>query len=96
MPNVALDSVFIVYHNVIGDCGSLFTYAVCQSLRQARKARGKVSGFKKDNRYFTEDPASNPYATEILILPVRLDRLYTLGVRSRASRSKLDTLEVIL
>lgn len=90
------NSVFIVYHNVIGDCGSLFTYAVCQSLRQARKARRKVSGFKKGKHYFTDDPASNPYATEILILRVRLDTLYILGVRSHSSRSRLDMLEVIL
>ena len=90
------NSVFIVYHNVIGDCGSLFTYAVCQTLRRARKARRKVSGFKKGNRYFTDDPASNPYATEILILSLKLDTLYTLGVRSHASRSRLDRLEVIL
>jgi hypothetical protein len=92
---MALDSVFVVYHNVIGDCGSIFTYAICSSERRARIAQRKVAGFKRGRHFFTEDPASNPYATEIRILKVQIDWLYDLGVLSLVNRRNLNALEVI-
>lgn len=91
----APDSVFVISHSVIGDCGSLFIYAICTSKRRARTAQRKASGFKRGRHFFTEDPASNPYATEIRILKVQIDRLYDLGVLSLVNRRNLNALEVI-
>ena len=92
---MAPDSVFVVYHNVIGDCGSIFIYAICSSERRAKTAQKMSSGFKKGRYFYTVDPDSNPYATKIRVLKVQVDRLYDLGVLSMTNRRNLNALEVI-
>ena len=89
------NAVFVVYHNVIGDTGSIFIYAICSSQRKARTARKMAAGFKSGEQFFTVDPASSPYAVQLRILEVRVDRLYSLGVLSHVNRCNLDELEVI-
>jgi hypothetical protein len=89
------NAVFVVYHQVIGDCGSIFTYAICSSERKAKIARNKAAGFRKHKQFFTVDPASSPYAVELRILMVHVDRLYSLGVLSQVNRRNLSDLEVI-
>lgn len=90
-----MEFVFVVYHQVIGDSGSIFVYAVCRSERKAKIARNKAAGFSRKGRYFTLDPECNPYATELRILKVALDRVYSLGVLSQVDRRNLERLEVI-
>jgi hypothetical protein len=89
------NAVFVVYHNVIGDTGSIFIYAVCSSERKARTARKMATGFKRRGLFFTVDPASSPYAVRLGILKVQVDRLYSLGVLSHVHRCNLDELEVV-
>ena len=87
--------VFVVYHNVIGDSGSIFIYAICSTERKAKIARGKAAGFKKHGLYYNVDPESTPYATKIRILKVAVDRLYSLGVLAHVHHCDLNSLEVI-
>ena len=90
-----VNAVFVVCHNVIGDCGSIFIYAICSCERKARVARGKAAGFRKHGQFFTIDPAVSPYAVQLMILKVQVDRLYSLGVLSQVNRRNLSKLEVI-
>jgi hypothetical protein len=88
-------AVFVVYHNVIGDTGSIFIYAICRTQRKAKIARSKAAGFRSRGQFFTVDPDSSPYAVKLGILKVQVDRLYSLGVLSHVNRCNVDELEVI-
>jgi hypothetical protein len=90
-----MDFVFVVYHNVIGDSGSIFIYAICGTDRKAKIARDKAAGFKKNGIYYNVDPESTPYAIKIRILEVAIDRLYSLGVLAHVHHCDLNSLGVI-
>ena len=76
-------SVFVVYKRVLGACDALFVYAICTSKYGAEAARCKAAGFRKGSRFFDVDPACTLYASELRILRVQADRLYSLGLFSK-------------
>jgi len=90
-----VDMVFIVYHSVIGDSGSIFVYAICSTEQKAKVALRKAGAFKKGTQYFTADPECTPYALQLHILKIAVNRLYSLGVLSQVNRRNLEKLEVI-
>ena len=76
-------TVFVVYRPVLGACDALFVYAICTSDYSAKAARRKAAGFRIGSRFFDVDPACTPYASELRILRVQADRLYSFGLFSK-------------
>ena len=77
--------VYVVYRRIFGACEGLFVYAVCSTENKAKAARIKAAGFRKRGVFYDVDPACSPYAFQLRILKLRIDRLYSLGVFSRKS-----------
>ncbi len=72
--------VFVVYKYVLGACDALFVYGICTSRYSANALRRKAAGFRQGSKWFDVDPATTPYATQVRILKVQADRLYSRGV----------------
>jgi hypothetical protein len=77
--------VYMVYRHILGDCEGIFVYAVCSTKNKAKAARMKAAGFRKRWVFYNVDPDCSPYAFQLRILKLRIDRLYSLGVFSRKS-----------
>lgn len=85
-------TVFVVYRHVLGACDALFVYAVCSSDYSAKSVRRRAAGFRKGGKYFDVDPACTPYASELRILRVQADRLYSLGLFSKRGQGSKEVI----
>ena len=85
-------TVFVVYRHVLGACDALFVYAICTSKYGAEAARRKAAGFRIDNRFFDVDPACTPYASQLRILKVQADRLYSRGLFSKRGQGSTEVI----
>ena len=82
--------VFVVYKHVLGACDALFVCAVCSSKYGAEAARRKAAGFTEGGKFYDVDPACSPYASQLHILKVQVDRLYVFGVLDKRSRKEVS------
>jgi hypothetical protein len=80
--------VFAVYRGVLGATEAIFVYGICSTEAKARALRVKAAGFRKSGKFYDVDPATTPYATQLYVLKVRVNELYSLGVLSRWSHSE--------
>jgi hypothetical protein len=85
-----ISKVFVVYKSFIG--GGLFVYAVCTSEYSAKLVRRKAAGFAKGARFYDVDPESSPYASQLRILKVEADKLFSLGILSRVGQGSKEVL----